>query len=237
MKRLVLVLALLPGIAVGDEIAAGDCAPVGLDASLLTHGGDVLPADGGVLVGWQRAGDWQSTHEGDPADHPEWRFKVGKKSIKPKRTQLAPGLVRYDVPTKVKRTKRGTKVKLAELPVFVARKKAKSPKFRAAAPVVTAVATTTYRGRREERTIVTAVLDAAPPDDAYGLIVYEDGHAVSWVAVFGSAMSRFEIYESPGGCALNPPGMRAPLIGGEVTFAWVDSYGRLSPRSSSVTVQ
>ena len=45
------------------------------------------------------------------------------------------------------------------------------------------------------------------------------------------------VYDSPGRCGTEPDGLAAPAPGDAVALAWVDAFGRLSPRSAAIVVK
>jgi len=96
----------------------------------------------------------------------------------------------------------------------------------------------TQNARWSPTTSVDAELDAAPPDDVYAVIVYDatSGTALSWRDIHGLGLTTVTLYASPGRCNTLPPNMQAPTQGESVQLAWVDRFGRLSPKSSAVTV-
>jgi hypothetical protein len=238
--KAVIGLVAAAALLAGEPLAGAKCARIVLEPEVLTHAADVIPGGGGVLVGYRSSTDWEkASPAGDPAFDPDWRFLVLKKRVKPKYEQLAPGLGVYR-PGTIKGSKTVT-VALRDgtlkVGTFKARKKAK--KLALAAPDVSALALTVDGGRRwGDEITATATLAAAPPAEAVGLIVYlgdtADAPAISWANVKGSTSTSVVMFRSRSHCGGNPPGMSAPRAADLVTFAWVDQFGRLSPRSAAV---
>jgi hypothetical protein len=197
-----------------------------------------------VLVGYRQSTDWdKQSPSGDPAYRDDWRFLVKKKKVKPRVEQLAPGLAVLR-PGKIT-GKKVVKVGLRDaegntIGTFKARKKVS--KFRAAAPGVTALKLTVSSGYRwGDEITATVELDAPPPADAVALVLYlgegDSAVAISWANVKGSTATSFTIFQSHNHCGGNAPGMRAPKAADLVTFAWIDPFGRKSPRSATVKTQ
>lgn len=235
----VLAFAMIGLIAVPTP-AGAKCARVYLAPQTLTHPADVIPAGGGVLVGWQ-----QSTSErderfsgGDPALHTDWRFLIRKRKVRPKVEQLAPGLVVYR--PGVIRSSKPEKIVLAEkdgarVGTFKASRKKSA--FTAAAPSPSKVVVTRYEGGRwGEDVNATVELSAAPPASAVALILYRDDKPLSWASVKGVTATSVQIYASDGHCGASPSGMTEPAPGDKVTLAWVDGFGRLSGKSAAIAV-
>lgn len=238
MKAAALLIAAIAAMAPARS-AAADCAPASLAHQVLSHGGDELPASGGVLVGWTTSNDWkQGAARVDPAGHADWRFLVGKRKVRPRLEQLAPGLAVYR-PARVTGSKPQKMILIDGKGGKLLTLKAGSKKraFRADAPAVKSITMTRQLQRRGEHVEALAELDGAVPAEAVALIVYDDaGAAISWVNVRGATATSLLVYTSPGGCGVNPPGMTAPAAGTSVTLAWVDTFGRVSKRSAAVSV-
>ncbi len=241
MKQLLLALAIAFFIAFGtaSDAHAGACARMGLDGVVVTHPADTLPADGGVLVAWEMArdGNGSGLGSGDPTAHADWRFRVKKKSLTPTVKTLAPGLSVYLAPRGVKKGKLqlvdGSGKKLGNFTVGAASKLA------LAAPKPTGATTISIPSYRSANiTQVDATLDAAPPSSAYGVIVYDaqSGDVLTWDTVTGVTDKSIHLYTSPGRCGSQPAGMQAPYQGQAIQLAWVDHFGRIGPKSASVTV-
>lgn len=228
MKLLIALLIALPA-----QAHAGACAQPVLAPQVLSDQADPMPTDGGVLVGWQQGGDWQHPPEGDPSLIEGLVFRDGsRRLVKAHATTLAPGLTVY-VPKK-HRKKLSVRIKGQKLTFTSSR-----TRFTAPAPVVKSV---TWSQQQIQRygtsTSVDAELDGAPPDDVYAVIVYDatSGTALSWRDIHGLGLTTVTLYTSPGRCGTVPPSMQAPTQGESVQLAWVDRFGRLSPKSSAVTV-
>lgn len=247
MSRSWIVAATLAVLTVGHHTSpvAAKCARVMLVPQVLTHAGDTVPATGGVLVGYgETTDDLGDQYEGhDPARNDDWVLAVGKRKLRPRIEQLAPGLAVYRpgavrgarLATLTLRDRKGKA--LASLSLAPRGASAPLP-----APAVTAVTSTSskgFRGRLEQT--VTAQLGGAIPAGAAALIAYEvDGATVtplSWGRVAVGSTGAVVVYDTPGRCSGLPDGMTAPAPGDTVVFAWVDQFGGLSPRSASIKVK
>ena len=233
MKRAALLLA----VAVLATDAHAKCAMQVLDHAVVTHPGDEIPAGGGVLDAWL-----QHSYDGtdrdrtaDPTVHATWKFREKKKLVLANAVTLAPGLTVY-IP-KVKRGKKHTVTLLdgtTTKKTYTIAKKGRV--LLPDAPPMTAAVRSEHQDRRSHSIKVEVTLGTAPPADAYGLIAYNGDVAVSWQAVEDPAATTMFAYKSPGRCGVEPETMEAPSEGDSLTFAWVDKFGQLSPRSSAVTV-
>jgi hypothetical protein len=229
--RQLIVLALVAAFA--RDAHAGACMMPGFAPEVLTHSGDPLPVDGGVLVGLT-TGNTYARDGTDPSQQASWRFRVGKREVKPVMTALAPGLAVYAVPKRKKgkvtlldqdRKKRGTYTAGAK------------QKLALAAPVIASMAVSQWNEYRGGTGMsVTVTLDAAPPADAYGLIAYTGDQALTYAVVTGVTTPDVMLYRSPGRCGMQAPGTQVPSPGTTITLAWVDHVGRVSARSATFTV-
>jgi len=239
MKMLIGLVAAATMLA-GEPGAGAKCARITLEAQVLTHGGDVIPGGGGVLVGYSLSTDYDATPKGgDPAYRDDWRFLVKKRKVKPKIEQLAPGLAVLR-PGAIKGSKTISvalrDAKGGRVGTFKAR--SRKAAFTAAAPGVKDLTLTVSSGMRwGDEITATATLDAAPPADAVALIMYlgdkDDSPAISWVNVKGSTATSVVLFQSRSHCGGNPEGMSAPRAADLVSFVWVDQFGRKSARSAA----
>lgn len=223
------------------QARAGACNRIGLEAEVLTHPGDEVPAGAGVLIGWGPQSSYDEDADTvewgeDPSVRPKWRFQVGKRRSKPTLVAIAPGLAVYR-PGKLTGKialvdRKGKKV----VSVKVGKKKRA---FTAAGPDVTAVELSQYTAPRSgTSTGVIAELGATPPTGAVALVVYDSTSArpMTWAGVKGQAVKQFNVYATPGRCGSLPPDTEAPFTGQKVKLAWVDQFGRVSAMSNEVTV-
>ncbi len=216
-------IAVIAALALASTPAHAEfCGAVGLSAQVVSSADLVLPGDGGILVAALPGGFGHS--QNDEADQPAWRFQTGGASSEPRRTSLAPGLVVY------RARQDGTVVlldheKKARASVFVTRR----PRPRLAAPVVR------WSVRTPDRADVTLELADMPPDDAIAIVLLgKDGKARSWNFIDGDSTTQYPYKQR--GCETAPPGTVASRAGDEVTFVFVDTYGRTSPPSKPITI-
>lgn len=227
--------------------ASSKCARVLLAPQLITHAAETIPARGGVLVGFEETTDdaAEAYADHDPAMNTDWTLVVGKRKVRPRIEQLAPGLAVYR--PGVLRSSRATTIVLrdgkgAKLGTFSAT--ARPAPATLPAPVVTKLTSTSVaqnKGRWNGTvTTATAVVDRIP-DGAAALIVYrrtaDATTALSWARVAVGSAPSIEVYASPGRCGSEPDGLTAPATGDSVVLAWVDQFGRLSPQSAVVVVK
>jgi hypothetical protein len=220
--------------------AGAKCALQVLDSEIITHAGDEIPANGGVLVGWTTSHDRGGRIDGtDPVIHPAWKFREKKKLMRAVMTQLAPGLAAYA--PKVTRNKKHTVVLKGDsgktLGTYKIAKQNRKWVAHPAPGIKTVTRTVTEGFRGGDEISINVTLDAAPPADAYALIAYDASDvALTWRPILDPAATAIVVYDSPGHCGTEPPGMRPPGAGDSITFAWVDKFGRLSARSAAATV-
>ncbi len=212
---------------------------------VLTTRNTFLPTDGGILVGWTYDTNAVPTPSGDASDQPTWRMIANKKSVKDKakikltRIALAPGLSMYRLPAAVgKLTLTNGKGKV--LGTFSDDPTADPNTM--PAPALASIqlsSTPNFRGSSQH---VQANISAAPPAQAVAVIVYVVGKtkaapvAVSFVRIPDThdTLMNIEVFEDAGHCGILQPGSRSPLAQEKVALAWVDAFGRLSPRSAAV---
>jgi hypothetical protein len=243
-RGLAVVLATLLGSALvlAPLQADAKCAMALLDHVVVAHAGDVIPAGGGVLVGWQESRDYDAglSGSGDPAMNPGWKFRVRKRNLAARATQLAPGLVVYTPVRLPKGRQIGVQLIGAKGVRIGTFKFGKKTPGITEAPSPKTLTVTHRQNFRSTKTDGVVELDAPPPKGAYGLVMYEvtasGAPAIAWGPVMDSAATTITVYDGPGRCGTEPDGMRAPAGGAVVELAWVDRFGRLSPRSAQVTV-
>lgn len=197
------------------------CGAVGLGPQVVSGVDAVLPSDGGILVA---ALPGRGDHEGDPADQPTWRFHAAGASTTPRRTTLAPGLVVYQARQDggvVLLDHEGTQVAGA----FVTRR----PRPRLMPPVVR------WTVRMPDRADVLLQLATEPPEDALAIVlVGKDGKPRSWD--FLDPESTVQRAHKQRGCEIQPAGTVASIAGDEVTFVFVDTWGRTSAPSRPIQI-
>ena len=98
---------------------------------------------------------------------------------------------------------------------------------------VTATRNSTQRNRYPTIPTTTITLASAPPSNIIGIVLYgSDSMARAWLPT--NKGKRYQL--SFGGKGCNSVGMSGAMIGENVMFAFVDSGGRVSPRSKPVRV-
>jgi len=205
--------------------ADAKCMQLELRPTLLTTKVQVTPAGGGIVVGTQGAGRDDKTESA--ADVSKWKIRGGKKLETPVVTTLAPGLVLYSTPGSGDLVNARSK-RLGTL----TRTKAALPELEAPKAVTIKHSGSEVRRWQEEDTLVE--LTGTVPDGAIAMILYDaKGTALTWnIANPGAVAVR--VY-SFGHCDV-ANGTRAPSIGDQVTLAWVDRNGRLSPMTKPIAV-
>ena len=194
---------------------------------VLTPAHAKLPADGGVLVGWEAQIDYQRPANKTPLA-PTYKLSAGDTVADP----IAPGVYVYH------QTKPAAgKLSLLDGKTTVASFEQTDKTITAplAAPTVSAARMTAsdekYRGIY--RTLDVDV--AQVPDEAAGVILY-DSHRVALafdtVAHDKQGATTVQAFHDAPRCSFNPDGMLAPNDGDKVAIAWVDAYGRVGKPST-----
>jgi hypothetical protein len=174
-----------------------------------------------------RAAIDERCHLPPPGTEPtlEEHFEINDKQVEPVRTPLAPGLTLYETPKGV------TKFKIQgaheNTPIDVRGNK----------PILDAPTIKRVFQVKEKRLGGGAFsnviqFDGNKPRDALALIVYgSDGKARDWVLArdLGGNLPNFGNDRDT--CEYEYPGHVISQVGDKVRFAWVDSSGRLSPKS------
>jgi hypothetical protein len=216
------------------RIARADCAISELGPELLTRAGAKIPADGGILVGWNASTDRKTPSKGDPSQQ-SYKASAHGKSVSLVSASLAPGLTVYRPrPALVG----ALSVKALVDVTFDKGKGAALP-----APDVTAVALTEGKARYGVAYTTATAAVAAVPDAAVALVIYATADDEHVPISFGrpahdkTGATTVVVFEGAHDCETLPPAMRAPVAGDEVELAWVDAFGRLSPLSKPVTAR
>jgi hypothetical protein len=108
-----------------------------------------------------------------------------------------------------------------------------------AAPVPKSIHDDTNTGHHWTTTTTTLVLGAAPAADAVAIIAYNDHKKPLLYAMLPDTHDKLlelEIDRTGGHCGSPRPAGQGAL-GGRVTFAYVDTFGRLSPQSAAIDAQ
>ena len=214
MIRALLVVALLAGPA-----AAGPCMIHELEPIVHTRTTTKLPSDGAVIV------IEHSTRNAKVPKQPTvWRLASG--AAKPAaRTQLAPGLWRYELP--------GNAVALENDVWKHAIARAATTQSKLAAPKIKRLAAQTEP--RGSFVTLDAELDGNAPPDALAIIVADakTKKPRSWGYANGPLVRPY----SKGKCDQVSTGTVASKRGDDVILYWVDTAGRLSDATGVLRVQ
>jgi len=228
----------LAGLAGTAGPVAADCAVQELGPDVLTRTGAKIPADGGILVGWTASTDQKTPAKGDPSQH-AYKASAGKQPVSLVMASLAPGLTVYRPKPAVVGALSVKSGKTSVLDVtFDKAKGAALP-----APDVTALVLTSGVARYAEPYAIVTASVAAVPDAAVALVVYAMADEEHVPITFGRpahdkpGATTVLVFTGAHNCGGVPPGMRGPSAGDEVTLAWVDAFGRLSPLSKPVKTQ
>ncbi len=220
--------------------AHATCAFLELGPSAITRTGAKLPADGGILVG-VGASTSHKPVAGDPSQA-KLKATAGGKAVPMIMASLAPGLTVYRPEHAIVGA---VAVAGADTPLTVTFAKDKGPAL--AAPVVTSVVSTESmsggpRGGMESSEL-TVVAVKGVPDAAVALVVYRMKDEEHVPITYGNpahdkaGATTIEVYREGGHCR-GPvlEGQEFPAADLQVTLAWVDSTGRLSPLSAPIKI-
>ncbi len=231
MRKLFLLVAL----TLVPTPASASCAFVGMIPSVLTRRDTNLPADGGVLVGYGYGNDNDGEPRGaDPSDV-KWTATAGTTVVPLSRTALAPGLSVYRPPASVTAFKLAGKTKAHGSYTH----EASSAPTTMAAPVATSVTSKTTSGFRSMTTTTTLRLATPAPADAVAIIAYDAaGKALLYAGLPDThdKVLDVQLTQTGGHCGTPHPDGEGALAG-KISFAYVDAFGRLSPKSKPITAQ
>lgn len=226
MHRL-LVCALL--VALAPSSADAKCAFWGLIPSVITPQKDSLYASGFVVAGINSQDG--KTDPGEVADRPKWRIRTGTRIDNPKRVQLAPGLVLYEIAG-------GPTVELLDDNQKVIGKITVSKDKRATAFAAPKVKRITHDARRDGRrpsVDVIAELDGPAPADALAIVVVDaQGKALSWGRV-EAGKTKVTVHDERR-CMARPNGTVSPKPGDKVTLFYVSEGGEKSKASAPIVI-
>ena len=242
MKLTFAALAAAAAIAAAaDPEATAKCQRTELGPVVLTKPDAKLPRDGGILVGWENSTTAEQT-KGDPSVQPTWTAIANGKPIALALTTLAPGLTLY-TPAKPAVGKLAlADAKHTVLATVIVGGSPADAKTALDAPKVTHAFLKTFNeGRMHDQTSLTAAVESVP-DAAVALVVYSHigpAHAASFGRVPHDKQGATTVLvaASAGHCGRNPPDTEAALVGGKITFAWVDAAGHVSPQSALLAVE
>ncbi len=212
---------------VASSGAHATCAMARIGPRVMTTRSTVIPADGGVLVGYQFGGTGGEFTDDDPSAAAGWTASDGTHPIGLTRISLAPGLSVWKLAGNAPTTITGKDAK----PIGAFTHDAKLPAVAMPAPQPTSATTSTAPSFRSSTTTSTVTLAKAPPPDAVALIVYAAGAPITYAQLPDThdKLTKLAVFEAGGRCALPMPGHA--LSSGTYTFAYVDAFGRLSPQS------
>jgi len=227
-------------VGVGPRAAHAFCAMLPLHPAVMTTRSTALPADGGILVsytaGKEDEGEPETT---DPSETPTWRaFDGAGHALKYDAVSLAPGL-RVLVPAAGTGaiTIKGKRDNV--IGTFTRDSKAAPVALAAPKPATLRVEVSLgAHGSMELRGQIT--LAVSPPADAVAVITYQiigstkQTVGASWLPATHDKLKTWELGRAGGHCHHGPDGV--PMPGTQVTFAYVDAFGRLSPQSKPITV-
>lgn len=224
-------------MAVATPAVAGPCAVEPFGPVPISNAGVAIAEGGGVIVA-QMLGAGRTND--DKAEQPGWRIKDVNELKRPMIKTIAPGLAVYQLPAGGGATL--TLVDDAQQPVFEIRR-ALAPRDLLSAPKVSKVQykeTTTKRGPRSMSSTTVLATFAPAPTNTVALVLYDvDGAtpiARTWSRVTDGAKESY-VYVSGGRCRPGIPGQQPSAKGSKVQLAWLDSSGRLSPPSKTITVK
>jgi hypothetical protein len=230
-------LLLLSLVTLLPQPVDASCMRAEFIPALLTRRETKLPGDGGVLVGFgfsTKSEDFEQTGT-DPSDV-KWTARDRKHPIALTRTALAPGLSVYR-PADGVTDFTIANAKGKQLGAFTHDDKA--PVVALAAPKPRSLVVKRQPSLRSTTTDATLELTAAPPPEAVAVILYTNAKAVSFASLPDThdKLTSLDVFHSGGHCSNDVPGTGGVTGGLQVTFAYVDAFGRLSPQSTAVTAK
>jgi hypothetical protein len=210
-------LVLASVIALSPSAAAGDCAPVGLEARVLNDNATIAFGGGLVVAAVPKVGG--PLAPGDVALDTGWRAKTGKLTVTP----LAPGLAVYQMHAGDLVDKGGKRVGTV---------KDTAKLVQVAAPKVKAI-TYTHRMGRRSITKVTVEVEQVPAGVVAMVLADDKGAARSWGLV--NAGTTIDVFLSRD--CLTLPNKTVPSKAGEsVKLMFVDGAGRLSDATAAIKI-
>lgn len=231
-------LLLLAAVLAAAHPAAASCMRLEIKPQLLTLRDTRVPADGGIVVGYDYTSsdnEVEKTRSADPSDV-AWTARDAKKQpVTLTRTMLAPGLSVLR-PAADAGAFSLIDMKGKQLAVFTH----DGTLVTMAAPQAKGVVTKSEVNRRWSSTTSTLTLAAAAPPEAMAIIAYASGTPVNFTRLADTHDKDLQVtvYSEGGHCGTDfPAGTSFVGATGKVTFAYVDAFGRLSPQSKPVTVQ
>lgn len=203
------------------------CARPVIGAELVTHRDTHIPADGGVLIAAGRVDDGNESPDVNDPTAVEWTAN-GKKL---ERTVLAPGLAVLKAPGDFTiKSKKGD-----VLGTFTHDGKQAA----LTAPQISSASVKTEKVVRWQNVTGTVTLAKPAPPEAVAIIVYDGDKPISFgrLADTHDKDLTLTVYYAGGHCGIAIAGTGTMAASQKVSFAYVDAFGRLSPKSSVVTVR
>ena len=209
--------------------AATQCVGTHLEQHVLAAPPAQLPPDGGIVVGSVSvAGPFAQGKAG--RNSTVWSVRIDGRDATANAavTTLAPGLVVYQAPKAAKR--------IAVLEGKLIRARSSFTDSYGAALAGPQASRILHEVNQELVGIKLIVSMSTPaPADAIAMIVYDArSRARTWAPVKAGATT-VVVYDDIL-CKSVPAGTIEPSPGDKITLAWVDSAGRVSPRSAPLTV-
>jgi len=223
---LALALALAPLSQV--DLADAKCAMVAIVPQSFTAANATIDAAGGVVIGLDYGG--REGGRSPSVEQKDWRFKQNGKLVEPTIKLIAPSLAVYEFTGAS-----ATLVDGKQKPVVSVRRGKAGPAL--AAPAVKAAAGKLDGGEMTRWGVsswLTVELAGAAPAAAVGVIVYQAGKPVNWARLEAKATA--VTWRAGGHCSNDLPGTLVPTSG-DITIAWFDGSGRVSPQSAAIAIQ
>lgn len=220
-------LALLVGsLALMSSTAEAKCMQIPIVPKPLTAANAEVGPGGGVLLALTYGK--QNDREDEAVEKKSWRFQQGGKLVEPAIKLLAPGLAVYELAG----DRGGTLVDDKKKPVVAVRR---GKGVVLAQPVVkSATGKIDDDGDRWGASFYLTLELPAVPAGVTGLIVYQGTKAVNWTIL--DPKSGKAQFNAGGHCSNDLPGSSVPTSG-DITIAWFDSTGRVSPPSPTIAIK
>jgi hypothetical protein len=166
---------------------------------------------------------------------PDWRFRDLNRVVRPRVTNVAPGLALYHPPPVA-----DPDITLEDIDHAARVRKVRALK---ADPLITAPNLKRVvfgEDRSSRRSYVTVELaEAAPKSAVIAVILRVDGAKripLSWTQVRSNGVLSLPIWHTPFTCELHVDSLIPPKLGETVEVMWLDESGRISEPSNAVTI-